>query len=468
MKIKSLFALFALLAFLLVSCGDDLSTDMLKQIQPAKDAISIYADTFHVSSETVAVDYTVSNPDSVFLLGKFVDDIYGGTNGDIITQFHYNDDYSYMDTSIAETYSDSTVLTISFDGGAYFGDTLSPIQFNVYELKNSLVKNTNYYTNVEPSQYADFTKLCGQYTQTIHQADTNSVTGEREIRIKLSDDFTNRFFNTDKSIFENQENFNSFFKGLYITTGINSSALIKASGIELHLYCHYVYKSDNSVFKMPAVNFPVTSEVTSINRIEHPQRNTSLISYTDTNFIVSPANLYTKIKIPIGRIKDHIKVSADKDTVINSVILTLNAVNKDKMALVDGDSIGTAFPYVNNLLLIKGTLDDVENFFKNKETVDNETSFLASLSSEGSSTEGYTYYYTFSGLKTLIQTELEKVTSSNDNVDMYVVPVRLIYDSSSSSSYTSLAPASGVGAVGILSGKNKTTPMRLEVVYSAF
>ena len=132
MKLKLFFPLFALITFLFVSCGDDLTTDMVKQIQPVGDAISIYTDTFHISSATEAVDYTVSNPDSVFLLGKFVDKVYGGTSGDIITQFHYNDNYSYINTSIADTYADSTILTIGFDSVGYFVDENSPIYFKVY------------------------------------------------------------------------------------------------------------------------------------------------------------------------------------------------------------------------------------------------------------------------------------------------------------------------------------------------
>ena len=92
MKLNSLIIPLAFFSILFVSCGDDLSTDLLKNIQPTGDAISIEVDTFHISSETVKVNETLSKPDSLYLLGKFIDNVYGGTSADIITQFRFKED----------------------------------------------------------------------------------------------------------------------------------------------------------------------------------------------------------------------------------------------------------------------------------------------------------------------------------------------------------------------------------------
>ncbi len=460
MKLNSLIIPLAFFSILFVSCGDDLSTDLLKNIQPTGDAISIEVDTFHISSETVKVNETLSKPDSLYLLGKFIDNVYGGTSADIITQFRFKEDYSFLNSSIAETYADSTVLTLAFEEGAYFGDTLSPIEYKVYELKEGLKSNSDYYTNISTSQYVDFTKQCGDTVQTISQTNYISKQDLYVVRIKLSNEFTQRFFNKNDSIFDDQAKFNNFFKGLYITTALNSGALLKVKEIQLNLYCHYKYKSDNSIFNIPAINFPVTNEVRSVNRIQHPQSNTNLIANADTSFVCAPANLYTRLRIPIGRMRDRIKLGADKNLVINSAILNLNVINKD--------TFGTSLPYANNLLLIKGTTADVDKFFKNKEIPDDETSFLATISSSAITTTAYRYYYSYTGLSTLIKAELDKKNSTEEFIEMYLVPVRLVYSSSSSSTYSSLAPANSMQATGFYSGKNSKIPMKMEIVYTGF
>ncbi|HRR62361.1 MAG TPA: hypothetical protein P5071_00815, partial [Paludibacteraceae bacterium] len=60
MKIKSIF-LVSLFIILFSSCGDDLS-EIGINIQPSKDFISVYTDTFHLSSQNVFVDYIYSRP----------------------------------------------------------------------------------------------------------------------------------------------------------------------------------------------------------------------------------------------------------------------------------------------------------------------------------------------------------------------------------------------------------------------
>lgn len=463
--------LITLVTSFFIACGDDLPTEMIKIDEQTEDYITNpKADTIHISSETIKVDSTLSNPDSIYLLGRYYDKVYGETLGDIITRFHFKEVYPYKNPSEAITYADSTVLTLSFESGAYFGDPNSPIEYRIYELKDSLVEKEDYYTNVNPSKFADYTKLCGNLVQTISQTDLDNNTQKYTVRIKLSSDFTSRFFNTDSKIFSTQSEFNKFFKGLYITTSnINSSVLLKIRDIKLNLYCHYVTKADNKTVKMAELVYPVTNEakIIRVNRIIHPLYNESLLNVDTTNYISSPANFYTRLRIPIGRMRDSIKVNSGKDLVINSAILKLNVLDKSVM--------GTDFPYATSLLMIKGnsnnikeSFNTIEKFFRDKKTPDNDSSFLVSISKIATSTTTYNYYYLFSDLNDLIKTEIEKTGKNTDVVDMYLIPVRMVYNSSSSSTYSYLSPATGMQAVAINSGKNKRIPMKMEIVYSGF
>lgn len=457
MKLKFLFLLATVISFTFISCGDDMSTDLVKEIQPTKDQISIDRDTFHMTTETVEVSNIISRPDS-FLLGSFIDDIYGTTRADLITQLYYPVNYTYMDPAIAETVPDSVVVTINYTSTSFFGQSNSPMEFSVYELKTALNASTNYYSDLNPGDYADLSTKLGSCVETIDSASVDEKTELNTVRVKLSNEFMQRFFTNDESTFTSEAKFLEFFKGLYITTTFGNATLLNVNNVQLNLYCHYTYKSDNSKVKF-TLNFPASSEIRSINRVLHPYRKSSLMTDQNYNYVCAPANYYTKIRIPIGRMREKVKVSANKQLVINSSILTVNAANKD--------TLGTSLPYISNLMLFKGTTDDLNTFFKNKDLPTDSTAFVASISSKATSSTTYKYYYTFSGLEDLIETEL-KNTNGPEYLDMLLVPVILKYSSTSSTTLSEVVPSYTMEAAAVYSGKNSRIPMKMEVVFSGF
>ncbi|MGC3979375.1 MAG: DUF4270 domain-containing protein [Paludibacteraceae bacterium] len=434
-----------------------MTTDFVKEIQPSGDKIIIDVDTFHISTETLLSEPSISRPDS-FLLGTFTDDIYGTTRADILTQFHYPEAYQYMDPTIAETTADSAVLNISYSAKSFFGLSESPVQFSVYELNDSLIRKENYYTNINPSKYVDFSKPLVKQVETVDSTSTSSKTSLKNIRIKMSDEFVQRFFTTDPLTYASKYNFLKFFKGLYITTTFGSATLINISDIQLILHTHYKYKSDGSTALSP-LTFPANIEVRRVNRVEHSNQNPALLTDANLNYICAPANYYTQIKIPIGRMRDRIApkiTNKGKRLVINSSILTVN--------IADKDSLGTALPYISNMLLIKK--DKMADFFANKELPSDTIAFNSSISSTAISATKYKYYYKFDALAKLILDEIEN--TNHQELEMVLVPVKLKYSSSSSTTLMEVNPSYSMEAAAIYSGKNSRIPMKMEVVFSGF
>lgn len=457
MNLKFLFILAAIVTLAFSSCGDEMTSDLVKNIQPSDDLISIKADTFHIQTQTVEVPSIISRPDS-FLLGSFKDDFYGGTKADVVAQLYYPVKYTYMSSDIAETTADSAVVTINYTASSFFGLSNSPVEFSVFELKKSLNYSSNYFTDIDASEYADFNKLLGKTVETIDSANVDSRTELNSVRIKLSNEFLQRFFTRDESIYQSDANFLNFFKGIYVTTTFGKATLLNVDNIQLNLYCHYKYKSNNSEVKF-TLNFPASKEVKRINRVEHYEKNANILTDKNLNYVCAPSNYYTKVRIPVGRMRERIKVSGNKHLVVNSSII--------KMHIFDRDTLGTKLPYVANMMLFKGNIEELNLFFKNKDLPTDSTAFITSVNYEATSATTYRYFYSFEGLAKLIQAEVEK-TNGADYVDLLLVPVKLKYSSSSSTTVTEVIPSYSMEGAAIYSGKNNRIPMKMEVVFSGF
>ncbi len=462
MKFNFIFSLLLLISVVFISC-DDSALNLGENIQPTSDKISIHADTFHLSTETFLVDHIYSTPDS-FLLGTYIDNVLGTTRGDILTQFYYPVNYKFLDTSVATATPDSVKLILSF--GSYFGLNTSPMEISVYELKDSLRMKENYRSDINTAQYVNFSKKLNQEDNGIFTVyNVKNKTNNSSVSIKLTDEFLNRFFTTNSATYSSDLNFRNFFKGLYITTDFGSTTLLNVSGVYLMLYYHNTYVKDGSKASV-SLTFPASHlEVKRVNRILHPTRPLNFSAADEINYVASPANYYTRVKIPVERMRNRLILPAGKHRIINSALLRVNVVDKD--------TIGTRLPYVKNMLLVKE--DDLEDFFLNNKLPTSGSSYLVSLDSTNITSTTYKYHYNFGTLSSLIESELKQPAASHKDgyVNMVLVPVD-VYKTTSGSYYSTSTTINEVRqntqlqAVSIYSGKNKKIPMKLEVVYSGF
>lgn len=454
MKLRKFSAILALIAFVFISC-DDAADNLGKQVQPGIDEIIVQTDTFHLSTETIQIESIISRPDS-FLLGEFEDNILGTTKADILTEMRlFKDGYTYLDSSTATTKADSVVISLLFT--STFGNVNSPLHISVYELKDSLRRDAQYMTDMDPSSFVDFQKMIGDTAFTVK----NGITGlmNREVRFHLKEEFLSRFFTLNPDHYRTQDEFRKFFPGIYITTDFGGSTMLNLRTIKISLYYHYAY-NDNLEHKIQGRHdFFVNPEVKKVNRVTHPLRSLTFSPNDEYNYIASPANYYTRVRIPLDRIRRDVNVG-NKILDVNSASIRLDVKKNEK-------SDSTMIPYVSDLLLIRESA--VERFFKNNEALSDTCSFLASRDSVYVSRGNYKYIFKFNELGKLVKQEIKNKENTSPYLDMVLVPVRQLATPTPTGLMVSeIIENNRLQSLQINSGNHPDIPMKMEVIYSGF
>ncbi len=460
--------LIASFLIFIISCNDSNITDMGSSIQPPGDEILVAADTFSIISENYAVSSMFSRPDS-FLLGTFYDQTYGTVHADIFAQVEYAKNHVYPSTTVP----DSILLYISYL--KYFGDKYSPMQVSVYEMNKDTTFNylTPYPTNLNPDVFVDKSApsaLIGEKTFTAVDANGTDST---LVAIKLSDPFLQRFYNAPSNIYTDEAKFLDFFKGLYITTEFGSASMLYVRQIQMIYYHHYTYTTkdvngnDSTVKVDVSVPFTANPRVRRINRFLHPDKN-NIISQLESNseqihHISSPANIYTRVSLPLKRMQQKMEGSQTRRLAINNAKLRVDINNLNE------EDFAQSIP--SNVLLIRES--SLNRFFNKKELPTDSCAILGSYAYEKDSETGeYIYYYSFD-IAGLIAHEFKQAKANNttapEKSNFLLVPVRLKTSSSgSSTTITEVAQQYLLNAVTICGGNHPKKPIKAQVVYSDF
>lgn len=451
----------------LVGCKDnDVNSGL--SILPEEDLIVVGVDSFGVQSSLQSVDYIYSAPDS-FLLGE-CDSRFGTLHADILAQFTCPIDYRYPEA--AEV--DSVCIFLYYT--SWFGDGNSPISVSVYEMD----KNTFSYTELYPSNI-DIDDYCSldESTKVLYRpriitasSPTDSIYSSTTkqyipyIRFRTTDEFAKSFF--EKNDYSSQNTFNQNFKGLYIRSEFGNSTLLYIGQISMAVYYHFTYQkngADTTVHDMKS--FYSNSEVRQVNHIQYTNLPLGYLqSLSDSiNFIVSPANIYTELAIPMQLMGDSIRAKlGSKRPYVNRAKLTVDVLNVYSGSTADKTADDWAQPSAYMLLL---KADASERFFKERELPSDTCAILGTLTSGVDSIGNTIYYYEYD-ISTLLTQQLRQQLEV-DSLRMLLVPVHVSTTSSSSSVVvSSVQPQHTVSATVVRSANNKDNPMRFEVVYSGF
>ncbi|MBP1675567.1 MAG: hypothetical protein H6Q20_126 [Bacteroidetes bacterium] len=455
------YLLFAILMLLTFSCTDGI-TDTGSQIQPEGDKISVDTATVYLETENYFPEFMYSRPDS-FLLGTFVDPFYGTTYADILAQVQPPLDFSYP----AGAQADSAKLVMYYYN--WFGHQYSPMEVNVYKMNKGLTFNyTNAYrSDIDVSLYTDRTERIGKKSFSAKDAviirpDTTAI------EIKLTDSFVQNFSSVLSKRYtqSNQSEFQSFFNGIYVTTNFGTASMLYLRGLAIKYYFHYSYITkdikgqDSTAYVNSYVPYPANSEVRQVNRFQHPDRESLKATYNaddQVTYLSSPTNIYTKVSVPLRKLGMQLKVN-DKILLLNRAKLRVdvNELNEDDLAQ----------PITSRMLLVKESA--YNRFFQKHELPSDTCAILTSYSSEtDEDTEEVNYYYSFD-LAGLIINEIRNkdVNDLPETMNFILMPVTLQYNGSSS--VIEVKPQNLMSATKINSGKHKTKPMKIDVVYSKF
>lgn len=478
---------FVFSAFLLClySCKND-SMNAGESILSDEDKITVKSDTFAVAS---ALDSCMSisvAPDS-FLLGE-CETNFGVIQADILAQLACPEGFKYPETlaTIGENGDtvyvnlnptvDSICLYLYYN--TWYGDGNAPIGLNVYEMDiQTLEDNKRYYSDLELTDYCslDPSSRITSYSSIIVPAlptdsaySTATESYVSTVRVKLSDEFAQRFFAIKD--FSSQKAFNEQFKGIYICSDFGGSNVLYVKDLAMTVFYHFTMSrpgtSDSIIHDTKS--FYVNEEVRHVNRFVYPQRQDVLAQYSliqDTNYIVSPANISTKLSIRMDSIFDRIEEQLGGDAALYSVYvnkarLTVDVFYTDSLNDRPRDSWESPASY---MMLVKE--DQVEKFFENNQMLADTCAIVASLSTQIDSLDQVQYYYQYD-LSSILTNQLRKEVRDRD-LTFVLLPVAVL-SNASSGAVTSVSPLQTISTTRIRSASNAINPMDIEMVYCGF
>lgn len=422
MNIKNLVLGFVLGIAFLSGCNDELS-QVGPSIQPNSDRSYVYADTFYLEASTVQLDSIYARTASG-LLGQLYDPLYGNLKADYICEFYCPEDYQFAYEPL-DGKVDSMAFFILYESGedGYVGDSLAPMTAQVYQVTKSLERN--FYTNLDPTEYCDMQTLLGQKTYTAYDLSISdsirSITDTSDeyyytpnVRIRISTDVAQRFYDetvNNPSTFQDQDSFNAFFPGFYVTTSYGTGNILKVAQSTFYIY--YRYQTETSAGNDTIIStyeqFNVTKEVIQMNQIKNGNIDQLLVPNEQYTYLKSPAGVCTKLVLPAADIKEAIG-----DRILNNLDFSLQAMPQEEWLY--------ALEAPTYLILMPE--DSVKNFFEESRVNDSNTSFLCTYDTD-------TRIYSFGNISNVVREHLS--LNPEEDLRLLIFPVSVSYDSSSGS-----------------------------------
>lgn len=431
------------------------------------EGVVVRVDTLsEIVSSVQAAQPVYSSPDSC-LLGECRSADYGTLKADLLTQFACPEGWAYPDS--AEL--DSVCLYMYYR--SWYGDGNAPMGINAYELDGSeaLRYDSAYRSDTDISRFTSKSRSVLERTEVVSLSyPTDSIYSSALgaympfVRMKLNKAQADRLFSIRD--FSSQEAFNQAFPGLYITSVYGSSAAMYIYSLCLTIHYRFTYQvgSEYKTMSDSKVLY-ANSEVKQLCHYEYTDREgvlSSLEQDTACGYVISPANIYTRLTIPTTDLMARIDSGVQQRTpYINLARLRIDVLNGGSKSGKEDNWAGPA----DNMLLVRET--DYDRIFKEGKLPSDTTALLGTLASSYNSESGaYDYYYSFN-LSALF-TEMLRHENS-DTLNMILVPVETEYTTTGSTSYlSSVKLKQAVSATRIRSSRNTESPMKVEVVYSGF
>ena len=288
------------------------------------------------------------------------------------------------------------------------------MQAKIYQVTKPLARN--YYTNMNPEDFCDLQTLIWEKTYTAYDLSIpdsiRNITDTSDpdyytpnVRIRISTDIAQRFYDetvNNPSSFQNQEAFNKFFPGFYVTTGVGTGNILEVAQSSFFIY--YKYKSTTEAGKDTIIHtreqFNVTKEVIQMNQIKNGNIEQLLEPNEEFSYLRSPAGVCTKIVVPASAIQEKIE-----GRITNGLDFSMRAMPQEEWLY--------AFEAPDNALLLPE--DSVKSFFENNMIEDGKNFYLATLGESVKNT------YSFGNIATLLQEHLKN--KPNDDLRLIVLPV---------------------------------------------
>lgn len=458
------FVLLAIFSISILSCSNEF-TDMGSGIQPAADRIRIKTDTFHLSTSNMFVDRIMHRADlDSLLLGTFVDRKFGTTQADILARFEAP--FSGQGFRFPENAQpDSVFLQLSYR--SWFGSQQSPLSVRAIEMNKGRILDfyEPYFTNTNSFDFVDRNNMVVLGDTILAASDPTNI-----IRIRLSNDFKNRLFENSRD-FTTEQDFFERFNGMWITSPLGDAVMLHLRTISMSLYWSYeTTVSGRDTTFVNTTGYVVNKVV--INRFQHPEQDkvrTYLEANDSINFIASPANIFTRVNIPMRRIVEQMikNVGSDRRLTVNSAIVRVEA--RGLRNAQSANELSVLVP--SNMLLMP--VADMNSFFL-QDRLPNDSIPFTSINLVDST-------YNFN-IAAYIDREIRRVRIDHGNgqytintndivetMEMVLVPIRIsLTQGMQGVQVTGVSQQILMSGVAIRSGNDPRRPMRIDMVYSGF
>lgn len=274
------------------------------------------------------------------LLGEIHDPVFGTTSAGFCAQFALQGTNTQLGSDLV---LDSCVLTLQY--GGYYGDTLTPLRLEVYELNEQLTKAQYYSSDNNPSHLG--VNLVRSNTPVYPSPNTrvkiDTATYTAHLRIRLTDDFGNRMLNISESDLANNSVFQSAFYGLVVkatSTGSGNlcyfSPTAAQSGLTLYYHAGDVTKK---------YTFPISTDCARYNFFSHDYTTANIDfqrQVVNGDTALGKDLLYLQ---PTGGVKTHVDLSAFGDWVKDKNII----INKAELIITNTDASENVFTSPANI-----------------------------------------------------------------------------------------------------------------------
>ncbi|MBK7968676.1 MAG: DUF4270 family protein [Bacteroidetes bacterium] len=265
LSIKRLLSAFLVAGSLAIAaCGEPDAIGI--EVQPQGDNINVfYTDTVTLDVTTIREDSLVTDEKvaSLNLAGSYFDPVFGIHNASFFAEVklpNNNSNFSFGTSPVL----DSVVLTLGYSD--YYGDTLSPMNYQVFRLTENMIADTSYYSN---DQIA-FSDQLFNGTVTISPKDSvelGTSTFAPHLRLRLDQNFGDAMLAADVSNYLDNAAFVNFFKGIHVKTapaaGVNSGNI--ASFNLLASISRLTFYYSNSTGTGLTANFEINSTSSRFN-----------------------------------------------------------------------------------------------------------------------------------------------------------------------------------------------------------
>lgn len=215
-------------------------------------------------------------------------------------------------------------------------------------------------------------------------------------------------------------------------------------------------------------SFYANNEVRQLNRYLYYEQEKvleDLKEREDTNYIISPANIYTWLSIDMNSIKNSIDTELNNGNeslyrvYVNRANLTVDVLYSDSLTERPRDNWDSP---ANNMILIKE--EELSSFLTENKLPSDTSAIIASLvgSTDNLNQTSYSYSY---DLSSLLTAEL-RATDMKGELKFALIPVA-VKSNLSTGQVISVKPQQTITVTRIRSANN-STPMNLDMVYSGF